>query len=187
MIRLLTLIISLLSLSSLLAKECSPSATFGSTKIDVRWSPCGVAGTGVSLYHISLEDNSKHTFNQSATVECRDTLCEYTFDLVKPCLNYTISLVMTLKNGTSVTYDTFTDRTQEEIPTAVATDGVTEGFNMDNATSDSISVSWSPPEIGNTKYFSLHYFVGKVNIASPATTYLGGPPTAVTSTSRRQT
>ena len=150
MIGLLRVFLFTLSLPAVFCQEsdCHLGATFGSTKINVTWEPCEVTGAEVFLYDISLEDNSKQTFNQSATVECRAQVCQYSFELVKPCLNYTITLVMTLKNGNTSTYTTVTDRTEEEIPTAVTLDGVNEGFTIVNTTLDSISISWFPPEIG---------------------------------------
>ena len=150
MIGLLKVSLILLSPLHVLAQEsqCDILATFGSTKINVTWEPCDetsgepVSGQDVTLYFISLQDNSKYTFNQSATVDCRLALCEYTFDLVKPCLNYTISLVMTMRDNNTNTYTTVTARTEEEIPTSVI------GLTVGTTTESSINISWFPPDSG---------------------------------------
>ena len=142
----------LLPTSSVLGQEpdCNITATFGSTKISVSWEPCGVSGAAVHHYDISLLDIVLFTFDVEATVECRKEQCEYTFELVKPCLEYNISLVMTLNNGTNNTntYNSLTGRAREEIPTAVTLDGVTAGFSVDSTTESTMNISWFPPETG---------------------------------------
>ena len=133
---------------------CDISATFGSTQINVSWAPCGASGLEVLHYDISLLDLSLLTFNATATVECREEQCDYTFELVKPCLKYNISLVLILEDQTN-TYNSLAGRAGEEIPGAVTLDGVTEGFTVNNTetTESSISISWSAPKTGrNNKY-----------------------------------
>ena len=128
--------------------DCNITATFGSTKISVSWEPCGVSGADVQYYEITLEDIVLSTFGAEATVECRKEQCEYTFELVKPCLEYNISLVMTLNEGTNTTYNSLTGRAGEEIPTAVTSNRVTAGFNVDSTTESSMNISWFPPVTG---------------------------------------
>ena len=151
---------SVLAQTSETEPDCNITATFGSTMINVSWEPCGAIGTNVHHYDIFLVDIVLFTFDVEATVECRKEQCEYTFGLVKPCLEYNISLVMTLNNGTNNTnntaynYNTLTGRAGEEIPTAVTLNGVTTGFSVDSTTESSMTISWFPPETGilNIKY-----------------------------------
>ena len=130
--------------------DCNITATFGSTKINVSWVPCGVNGSDVQYYDIFLLDIVLFTFDVEATVECRKEQCDYTFELVKPCLKYNISLVMTLNDNTNKTFNSLTGTAREEIPTAVT------GFHVDNTTENSMSISWFAPETGrNTKFICI--------------------------------
>ena len=136
--------------------DCNITATFGSTKINVSWVPCGVNGSDVQYYDIFLLDIVLFTFDVEATVECRKEQCDYTFELVKPCLKYNISLVMTMNDNTNNTYNILTGTAGEEIPTAVTLNGVTAGFSVDNITESSMSISWFAPETGrNTKFICI--------------------------------
>ena len=173
--QMLCLLFTIGQLSSLVLGSCPPVIVeAGSTWIFMEWQVCDdTTPENVKTYHINVTDitTEDNTYSMTHNADCRTDACKFNMSLAKPCLDYTIYLVLNTKDGNNYPYDPTNITTGEEVPS--------EPFNLNSVSSSntSIEISWFPPEVGkycvdtylvtaisSGRYLSIRYVISQENI-----------------------
>ena len=111
----------------------------------MEWKVCdetaaaNVKNYGINVTDITTDDN---TYSMTHNADCRSDDCQYNMTLAKPCLNYTVDLVLYTFDNNDYPYDPVNTTTGEEVPSEPLS------LNVTTSSTTSVEISWYPPGIG---------------------------------------